>query len=207
MLWQVGQTNEGTYVREKPNHILHGHDDDVTCVAVNSDLDIVVSGSKDGSCIIHTARKGRYVRSIYPAGHDPNEGTCQLISMRWIGISSEGYIVTYSLTDLMLHLFTINGRHLTSVDTNERLYAMMFSSDGQHLVTGGDRKIVMIRTVHDLKVIHRFKAVGSVIRSIATTPNEQHLLVGLQTGHILIYALNATYLRKRFLKRLANLGF
>jgi len=181
----------------------------VTCVAVNCDLDIVVSGSKDGSCIIHTARNGRYVRSIFPPSHDPNENpSCQLISMRWVGISSEGYIVTYSLTDFMLHLFTVNGRHLASVDTNERLYAMMFSSDGQYLVTGGDRKIVMIRTVHDLKIIHpRFKAVGSVIRSIATTPNEQHLLVGLQTGHILIYALNATYLRKRFLKRLANLGF
>jgi hypothetical protein len=122
------------------------------------------------------------------------------------------------------------------VDTAERLYAMMFSADGQFLVTGGDRKVVVIRNVHEYDIIfsssslsfirarfwmltfvcavanslaevYRFGAAGSIIRSIASTPNEQHLLVGLQTGHIIIYALNATYLRKRFLKRLANLGF
>lgn len=69
------------------------------------------------------------------------------------------------------------------------------------------RALTVFRLLCSLEVTHRFKPAGSTIRSIASTPNEQHLLVGLQTGHILIYALNATYLRKRFLKRLANLGF
>ncbi len=53
----------------------------------------------------------------------------------------------------------------------------------------------------------RFKAVDATIRSIALTPNEQHLLVGLQNGNILIYTINAAYLRKRTWQKLANLGF
>jgi hypothetical protein len=58
-----------------------------------------------------------------------------------------------------------------------------------------------------LQVMSRFKAVDATIRSIALTPNEQHLLVGLQNGNILIYTINAAYLRKRTWQKLANLGF
>ncbi len=83
-----GGGGSSSYLYEKPRHILYGHDDEVTCVAVNSDLDVVVSGSKDGSCIIHTLKRGRYVRSIYPPDSGP---------LRWVGISSTGNIVTYSL--------------------------------------------------------------------------------------------------------------
>ena len=33
-------------VDEEPIHILSGHNDEVTCLAVNSELDVVISGSK-----------------------------------------------------------------------------------------------------------------------------------------------------------------
>jgi len=189
----------GAYINERPKHILYGHDDEVTCVAVNADFDLVVSGSKDGTCILHTCRKGRYVRSVYP----PNGG-----ALRWVGISSEGYIVTHSLADCELHLFDINGRHLHSASTHEeRLYAFMFSNDGQFLITGGDHKQVVVRAVHNLQIVHKFPAVPSTIRCLTSTPNEQHLLVGLQNGQLLIYALHYSYLRQRFIKRLGQLGF
>jgi WD40 repeat protein len=44
--------------------VLYGHDSDLTCVAVNRDLDMVVTASTDGTCIIHTLRKGKYVMSL-----------------------------------------------------------------------------------------------------------------------------------------------
>jgi WD40 repeat protein len=204
MVWLVGQDEFGQYpedsdiIAERPEHILYGHDDEVTCVAVNSDFDVVVSGSKDGSCIIFTLRKGQYVRSIYPPGGG---------SLRWIGVSAQAHIVTYSLQDLALHVFDINARHLHAVKTEERLYCMVFSNDGEFLVTGGDFQRVCIRRTFDLRVVHQFPAVNATIRAIDTTPSEQHLLVGLQNGTILIYALNATYLRRKFLHRLARMGF
>lgn len=48
----------------QPLHVLSGHGDTVTCVAVNLDADIVVTGSADGTCIIHTLSRGQYVRTI-----------------------------------------------------------------------------------------------------------------------------------------------
>jgi len=133
------------------------------------DLQVVVSGSKDGSCIIHTCRKGQYVRSMYPPGG---------AQLRWVGISSQGHIIAYSATDLMLHLYTINGactdvltalryaqaterardlhvslyrsgRHIASMDVGERLHALVFSSDGNYLVTGGDKKQFVVRSSHE----------------------------------------------------------
>lgn len=41
-------------------------------MVVNADLDLVVSSSRDGTCIIHTLQKGRYVRSISPPGVSDN---------------------------------------------------------------------------------------------------------------------------------------
>jgi WD40 repeat protein len=181
MVWAVQQyanaaltaanpaTNPDNYLLEKPKHILYGHDDEVTVVAVNSNLDVVVSGSRDGTCIIHTLRAGRYVRTIIPPDRAP---------VRWIGISCTGVIVTYSLLDFMLHSFSINGTHLSSVDAGERLYALLFSEDGQFLLSGGDRKQVVVRSMVDLSTYHKLPPCDSTVRSMCLTPEQQHLLVG-----------------------------
>ena len=199
MVWEFASGAEkGEILRSTPKHVLYGHDDEVTCVAASVDLDLIVSGSKDGSVIIHTCRKGHYVRSLYPP-----DGS----GLRWVGISSAGFVVAYSYTNLSLHLYSINGDHRCSIDTGERLYAFCFSRDGKFLVTGGDHGTVKVRRIHDLEVIQKFKPLKSTIRALSTTSDEQHLLVGLLSGRMLIYALNARYLRQRALKKLATLGF
>jgi WD40 repeat protein len=189
------------YLLEQPVHILYGHDDEVTCVACSSELDVVVSGSRDGTVMVHSLRTGRYTRTI-----SPPEGGC----IRWVGVSAQGIILTYSLLDLALHAYTINGVAIGSCDTAERLYALRFSADGQFLVAGGDRKQL---SVYDLcapggapQLCHRLPATDSTIRSIELTNEEQHVLVGTATGKLYVYGLNADFLRTRFLKRLAHLG-
>jgi len=194
IIWEVDAYRSETYVTEKPKYILYGHDEEVTCVAISEDLDIVVSGSKDGSCMIHTLRKADYITSCYPPGHNPNEdGNCELLDIVWVGISRDGKIISYSVTDLRINLFSVNGRHLQTVESKERLYAFCLSQDGQYLVTGGSKKKVIIRKVHDLKVVHQFKPVDASIRSLALA-NEQQLIVGLQNGQLLIYAIGTCFL-------------
>ncbi len=50
MVWAVGDSQAigSDYIVQQPLHILYGHDDDVTCVAVSSDFDILASCSRDG---------------------------------------------------------------------------------------------------------------------------------------------------------------
>jgi WD40 repeat protein len=43
---------------------LSGHDDVIQCVAVSIDMDIVASGARDGTCIIHSLISGKYLRSL-----------------------------------------------------------------------------------------------------------------------------------------------
>jgi WD40 repeat protein len=63
MVWDVNLERD-LPLKSQPQYILYGHDDAVTCVAVNPELDVVVSGSDDGTVIIHNLRDGTYVRSI-----------------------------------------------------------------------------------------------------------------------------------------------
>lgn len=41
-----------------------GHDDVIESVAVSVDNDLVVSGSRDGTCILHSLQTGKYLRSL-----------------------------------------------------------------------------------------------------------------------------------------------
>ena len=47
-------------VRDRPRHVLYGHSDAVVCLAVCTQLDMVVSASADGSLLFHTLLEGRY---------------------------------------------------------------------------------------------------------------------------------------------------
>ena len=46
-------------LNERPRHVLYGHADAVVCLAVCTELDMVVSASADGSLLFHTLLDGR----------------------------------------------------------------------------------------------------------------------------------------------------
>ena len=49
----------GLVLKERPRHVLYGHSDAVVCLAVCTELDLVVSASQDGSLLFHTLFEGR----------------------------------------------------------------------------------------------------------------------------------------------------
>merc|ERR1712091_600030 len=106
MLWHTEVSSRTP--PDKPTHILFGHDDEVTAVAANYDLDLVASCSLDGTCILHTLRSGRYTLTIRPPGPD------SLLSR--VAISPRGYLVLFSRSDLRLHLYGLSGRNLGSME-------------------------------------------------------------------------------------------
>ena len=63
MIWDIS-TASSPVVSTTPRAVLHGHRDEITCTAVSTELQIVASTSKDGTCLIHKARSGQYVRCI-----------------------------------------------------------------------------------------------------------------------------------------------
>ena len=205
---------------------IHGHDDMINCVAVNVALDIIVSGSDDGSMILHSLREQTYIRTIRFA--DPPTGgnlsltdeVETLMSVNMLLISPEAYIIAYSTDGHILQTYSLNKLHkagpLRSISVAERLYCMTLSEDGKVLMTGGSRSLIMLRWVRTLRLaedatrygleavidgssgddsdgsVSRKPPFDSPIRSLYMTAKEEHLIVGLESGHIRILALFET---------------
>uniref|UniRef100_A0A669Q4A2 Neurobeachin-like protein 2 n=1 Tax=Phasianus colchicus TaxID=9054 RepID=A0A669Q4A2_PHACC len=89
MIWQiVQQGGVPVGLTPKPLQILYGHTDEVTSVGISTELDMAVSGSRDGTVIIRTIRKGQYMRTLRP----PCESSL-LLTVPNLAVSWEGHIV------------------------------------------------------------------------------------------------------------------
>lgn len=183
---QAEQLRKDSVVVETPFHILCGHDDVITCLFVSVELDIVISGSKDGTCIFHTLREGRYVRSL----RQPNG--CALSKLV---VSQHGRIVLYADDDLSLHLYSINGKHLASSESNGRLNCLQLSKCGEFLVCAGDQGQIVVCSMDSLEVIHKYSGIGKVITSLTVT-SEECFLAGTKDGSLLVYSIENPQLRK-----------
>ena len=204
----IGSTPESAsdmYLLDRPRFVLYGHDSEVSVVAVSSSLDVVVSGSRDGTIIVHTLRTGRYTRTITPPTHIDQTVTSPLIGViRWVGLTTTGDIITYSLVTGLMHLFTINARRLHSMEVTERLYCFVLNRSTEILIVGGERQQITFISLHNLTVIHRCTPLDGVIRSLVLTPDESQLLVGTSTGHMHIVAAHPRYVKAKMLQRTAH---
>uniref|UniRef100_A0A0E0JVW3 BEACH domain-containing protein B n=1 Tax=Oryza punctata TaxID=4537 RepID=A0A0E0JVW3_ORYPU len=176
---------------ESPCHILCGHDDIITCLFVSTELDIVISGSKDGTCIFHTLREGKYVRSIR---HPSGAGLSKLVA------SQHGRLVFYSDSDLSLHMYSINGKHIASSEANGRLNCMELSCCGEFVVCAGDHGQIVLRSMHSLDVVWRYEGAGKTITSLVVTP-EECFLAGTKDGSLIVFSIENPLIRKGTVQR------
>ena len=116
MVWDVS-TDRELPLKAQPQYILYGHDDSVTCVAINPELDVVVSGSDDGSVIIHNLRDGSYVRSIVDSAMSYSSiAKSTMLSNAELGIAEE--------SGLSGDLLDSNGRRLSLRPSSAAALAM-----------------------------------------------------------------------------------
>ena len=181
-------------IADTPFHILCGHDDIITCICASNELDLVISGSKDGTCVFHTIQEGRYVRSIrHPSGRPLSK----LVASR------HGRIVLYA-DDLSLHLFSINGRHVSTAESNGRLSCIELSSCGNFLVCAGDQGQITVRSMNSLEILVKYTGFGKSINSLYVTP-EECFIAGTKDGNLLVYSIENPQLRKASLQKNSKL--
>ena len=191
MVWQLSSgRGAAPLLPEKPRHVLHGHDDDVTCVAVSSEVNTVLSGSRDGTVIVYSLRSGQYLLTI----QHPASSAVDLVAL-----ASNGWIAICSHEDRQLHSYTINhkpGRPpLASVDVHERLAAISFSSASDVLFTAGDDGVVRLRRTHDLGLLHELRVASEEspggpgpLRCLTLSTAEDFVLAGTQRGTICVWS-------------------
>eukprot|EP01126_Amoeba_proteus_P004346 TRINITY_DN11452_c0_g3_i2.p1 TRINITY_DN11452_c0_g3~~TRINITY_DN11452_c0_g3_i2.p1 ORF type:complete len:184 (-),score=29.06 TRINITY_DN11452_c0_g3_i2:632-1183(-) len=123
------------FVEPHPPHILYGHSSRVTAVAASSEQDVCVSGSY-GTVMIHKLRRGDYVRHV--ALVSPKTSEALYIDMVVMDTYTGNWIA-YSKGQLLLQLYSVNGRLIHSLYTSEHIADMCITSDAKYLVTGGQK--------------------------------------------------------------------
>ena len=168
-------------------HLLWGHDSPVVCVDLNSDLDVVVSGSESGRICIHMLRRGAFVRAFQP----PAVSKERTLAVSKLFLGNSGVLVAH-MADTGLHTYSLNGVRLCSVNAGEKLNDLRICSHDRFLITGGESCQVLVRTVADLQVYASLDlSRHGPIKCIGLTPDEfnpveQYLFIGSDDGMITI---------------------
>ncbi|XP_019471754.1 LOW QUALITY PROTEIN: neurobeachin-like protein 2 [Meleagris gallopavo] len=188
MVWQVMQQGGfSSGLAPKPIQVLYGHDDEVTCVAISTELDMAVSGSKDGTIIIHTIQRGLFMKSLRPPGESSLPA-----AITHLAVGPEGQIVTQtavgeraSLKDkFTLHLYSVNGKHLASVPLDQEVTAMCMTEE--FVVLGTMQCGLEIRDLQSLQAAVHPVPMRVPIHSVSVTKEKSHILVGLEDGKLIV---------------------
>uniref|UniRef100_A0A8C0F823 Neurobeachin-like protein 2 n=1 Tax=Bubo bubo TaxID=30461 RepID=A0A8C0F823_BUBBB len=188
MIWQiVHQGGVPVGLAPKPLQILYGHTDEVSSVGISTELDMAVSGSRDGTVIVRTIRKGQYVRTLRP----PCESSL-LLTVPNLAVSWEGHIVVHTsiegkttLKDKnALHLYSVNGKYLGSETLKEEVSDMCVT--GEYIVMGSLQGFLSIRDLYSLSLSISPLAMRLPIHCISVTKEYSHILVGLEDGKLII---------------------
>uniref|UniRef100_A0A8D2LFB4 Neurobeachin-like protein 2 n=1 Tax=Varanus komodoensis TaxID=61221 RepID=A0A8D2LFB4_VARKO len=182
MVWQVLQ--QGGFscgLAPKPVQVLYGHDDEVTCVAISTELDMAVSGSKDGTIIVHTIRRGQFMRSLKP----PCESSLP-VTISNLAVGHEGQIVVQTTVEgrFALHRYSINGKHLASAPLEEQVSSLCVTED--FVVLGTAQCSLQIRDLQSLQAAVAPLAMKVPIHSVSVTKEKSHILVGLEDGKLIV---------------------
>uniref|UniRef100_A0A2K6P457 Neurobeachin-like protein 2 n=1 Tax=Rhinopithecus roxellana TaxID=61622 RepID=A0A2K6P457_RHIRO len=187
MVWRLlHQGGLSVGLAPKPVQVLYGHGAAVSCVAINTELDMAVSGSEDGTVIIHTVRRGQFVATLQPPSASVpgpifhlalgSEGQIVVQSSAW---ERPGAQVTYSL-----HLYSVNGKLRASLPLAEQPTALTVTED--FVLLGTAQCALHILQLNTLLPAAPPLPMKVAIRSVAVTKERSHVLVGLEDGKLIV---------------------
>ncbi|XP_035269360.1 neurobeachin-like protein 2 isoform X1 [Anguilla anguilla] len=188
IVWQVLQ--QGGFcsgLSPRPVQVLCGHDQEVTCVAISTELDMAVSGSKDGTLILHSVRRGQFLRTLRPVSE---VGAAVRVTELAVGL--EGHIIAQTAVEgrspgqekYCLHLYSVNGRLLASVPLDEHVTALYMVP--QYAVMGTSKGSLHIRDLYSLSLAAAPLALKVPVCSVSVTKMSSHILVGLEDGKLIV---------------------
>ncbi|XP_038073345.1 neurobeachin-like protein 1 isoform X2 [Patiria miniata] len=193
MIWEIAyQGGVACGVGSQPVQTLYGHDDEVCCVAISTELDMAVSASKDSTVIIHTIMKGHYVRTLRPPVLDPQAP----ITIPCLALSDEGHVAAvctpqYSKKtsqDLCsVHVYSINGKHICDTTLSSKIIHIDITEE--FLLTADDKGTLTIRRLFGLEVCTTMPLYVP-IHCVSVVPTKSQILVGLRDGKLIIVAVD-----------------
>ncbi|KPU78624.1 uncharacterized protein Dana_GF10562, isoform B [Drosophila ananassae] len=182
-LQAITQLNTQNSYSPKPLTVLHGHDDAISSVAIYTELDLVVSGSLDGTVNVYTLQEGQFVRTLKPIGC-----TESCVQISFVTVSYHGHIAFSALDDTShsVHVYSINGCSLGSKYVSGRVTGLASASD--YLVVADDAGDITMSRLHGLKPIFDIP-LHVPIQTVVVTPGNTHILAPLRDGRLAVIAV------------------
>ncbi|XP_069711454.1 lipopolysaccharide-responsive and beige-like anchor protein isoform X2 [Phaenicophaeus curvirostris] len=177
----IGDNPRGDFAT--PRAILTGHDYEITCATICAELGLVISGSKEGPCLIHSMN-GDLLRTL--EGPETLKGPENCLRPKLIQASREGHCVIYYESGCFC-VFSVNGRLQATMETDDKIKAIQLSRDGQYLLTGGDNGVVMVWQMWDLKQLFAYPGCDAGIRSMALSYDQRCIMTGMASGSIVVF--------------------
>ncbi|GES99838.1 neurobeachin-like protein 1 isoform X2 [Rhizophagus clarus] len=190
--WKVNLTSDNEFlnIEHTPLRAFYGHDDEITCIVVNAEHDIVISGSRDGTCIVHSLQYAHYIRTLRPL-EDPDA------VVEFVCISKDANIVVYTEVNegYFLHTYSVNGKLLNYIKITDQLNHMISAPDKNKILTSNDKGQIIVYSALNLEVSHGF-SVPLVGRCIRLGGNNRQLWVAGDDGKLFILSHNAAHYDK-----------
>ncbi|XP_017126991.1 neurobeachin-like protein 1 isoform X3 [Drosophila elegans] len=182
-LQAITQLNTQNHYSPKPLTVLYGHDDAISSVAIYTELDLVVSGSLDGTVNVYTLQEGQFVRTLKPIGC-----TESCVQISFVTLSYHGHIAFSALDDTShsVHVYSINGCSLGSKYVSGRVTGLASASD--YLVVADDAGDITMSRLHGLKPVFDIP-LHVPIQTVVVTPGNTHILAPLRDGRLAVIAV------------------
>ncbi|XP_030419429.1 lipopolysaccharide-responsive and beige-like anchor protein [Gopherus evgoodei] len=171
----IGDNSSGDFAT--PRAVLTGHDYEIVCATVCAELGLVISGAKEGPCLIHSMN-GDLLRTL--------EGPENCLRPKLIQASREGHCIIYYENGLFC-VFSVNGKLQATMETDDKIRAIQLSRDGQYLLTGGDNGVIVVWQVCDLKQLFAYPGCDAGIRSMALSYDQRCIMTGMASGSIVLF--------------------
>ncbi|XP_055373526.1 neurobeachin-like protein 1 isoform X2 [Condylostylus longicornis] len=180
---QNNNTSNNNPFTPVPLTTLYGHDDVISSVAIYTELDMVVSGSKDGSVNVYSIQDGQYIRTLRPQGC-----TEQFVEITFITISYQGHIAFSALDDTShsVHVFNVNGYSLGSKYVSGRVTGLTTASD--YLIVVDDAGDITISRLYGLKPVFEIP-LHVPIQTVVVSQENTHILAPLRDGKIAVIGI------------------
>ncbi|KAI6219615.1 hypothetical protein M3Y99_01645100 [Aphelenchoides fujianensis] len=175
--------------RPPPRAILTGHDAEITAICVSAEHGLVISGSKDGTVLMHTTI-GDLLRRIQCPDVTKSlakEGNV-LPPITNILFNRDGFMAIFYGRNC-ISTVTTAGRQLSkpTFTTNEQILCAALSRDGEHVVVGTDQGAISVYKMFPMQKLYTFPKTDSAIRCVAISTNQRMIMGGLDSGAVVIF--------------------
>jgi len=169
-------------LKVEPRIICFGHDEPITCVHVSAQLNLIASGSTDGTLVLHDTRDGHIVRALErtPIGTSPS-------SIQILETSSR--VVCACAASGVLSVHHVNGATIAKyANRHDTFEACCVTRDERTILLGNRRGDVTLRKTHDLSIRAQISVANVGVAALETTASDECLLVGLNDGRLCLWA-------------------